>query len=411
MKLNERLKAARNAFRQKSTSEQMTLDQLVHFLGISPTLTGPALSEATYFACIKVLTESIAKLPFRVLQRSERAGVTTMQSNEWWSTVHISPNRFMTATVFWSLMETYRNHYGNAYAVIDTTSEPGKNQLWPLDPEHVKIIYDDARRLADQPDLYYQYDDGKVKAVYESEEVLHFKSHLTYRGLIGRSVREQLKDTVQGQIKAQKMVNALYDNGMTSKAVLQYTGGLNEENVKTLVQQIQDYSSGGVKGTKGQIIPIPIGFSLQPLNLKLADSQFFEIKQASALQIAAAFGVKPSQIGDYSKSSYASAEAQQLAFLVDTLMYIVKGYSEELTYKLLSDSDIAKGMEIRAQTDVLLRADRQTKIQTLGSAVNQFLMTANEARMELDLPAVEGGDKLLGNGAAIPIEAVGTQYQ
>lgn len=92
-------------------------------------------------------------------------------------------------------------------------------------------------------------------------------------------------------------------------------------------------------------------------------------------------------------------------------MYIVKGYSEELTYKLLSDNDIRKGMEIRAQTDVLLRADRQTKIQTLGSAVNQFLMTANEARMELDLPAVEGGDKLLGNGAAIPIEAVGTQYQ
>ena len=410
MKLTERLKAAKNAFRQKSNSEQITLDQLVHFLGISPNLSGPALSEATYFACIKVLTESIAKLPFRVLQRTERNGVTTMQSNIWWSTVHISPNRFMTATVFWSLMETYRNHYGNAYAVIDTT-DPKVPQLWPLDPEHVKIIYDDARKLSDQPDLYYQYDDGKVKAVYGSEEVLHFKSHLTYRGLVGRSVREQLRDTVQGQIKAQKMVNALYDNGMTSKAVLQYTGGLNEENVKTLVQQIQDYSSGSVKGTNGQIIPIPIGFSLQPLNLKLADSQFFEIKQASALQIAAAFGVKPSQIGDYSKSSYASAEAQQLAFLVDTLMYIVKGYSEELTYKLLSDNDIRNGMEIRAQTDVLLRADRQTKIQTLGSAVNQFLMTANEARMELDLPAVEGGDKLLGNGAAIPIEAVGTQYQ
>ncbi len=410
MKLAERLKAARRAFRQKSHSEQITLDQLVQALGISPELSGQALSEATYFACIKVLTESIAKLPFRVLQRTDRSGVNIVQSNRWWAPVYISPNRFMTATVFWSLMESCRNHYGNAYAVIDT-SESKKPQLWPLDPQHVEIIYDDARKLSDQPDLYYRYDDGKVRAIYGSEEVLHFKSHLTKNGLVGLSVREQLRDTVQGQIKAQKMVNAMYDNGMTSKATLQYTGGLNEENVKTLVQQIQDYASGSIKGTRGQIIPIPIGFSLQPLNLKLADSQFFEIKQASALQIAAAFGVKPSQIGDYSKSSYSSAEAQQLSFLVDTLMYIVKGYSEELTSKLIDSEDIARGVEIKAQTDVLLRADKQTKIQTLSTAVNSFLYTPNEARMELDLPSVDGGDKLLGNGASIPIESVGTQYQ
>lgn len=52
------------------------------------------------------------------------------------------------------------------------------------------------------------------------------------------------------------------------------------------------------------------------------------MKKYSALQIASAFGIKPNQIGDYEKSSYASSEAQQLSFYVDTMLYILKQYEE-----------------------------------------------------------------------------------
>ena len=37
-------------------------------------------------------------------------------------------------------------------------------------------------------------------------------------------------------------------------------------------------------------------------------------------------------------------------------------------------------------------------------------MTPNEARERLDLPAKEGGDQLLGNGASIPVQFTGAQY-
>ena len=46
----------------------------------------------------------------------------------------------------------------------------------------------------------------------------------------------------------------------------------------------------------------------------------------------------------------------------------------------------------------------------MDTAVNSFLYTPNEAREFLDKPAVEGGDKLLGNGASIPVDATGAQY-
>ena len=52
----------------------------------------------------------------------------------------------------------------------------------------------------------------------------------------------------------------------------------------------------------------------------------------------------------------------------------------------------------------------KTQIEALSTAVNSFLYTPNEAREFLDKPAVEGGDRLLGNGASIPVDITGAQY-
>lgn len=408
MKLTERTKAAVAAFRGKSasTSEQMSLNQLLEFLGVHDTK-GPALSEATYFACLKVLSESLGKLPLKLQQFTEGQGIRIAREHPYYRMLNERPNRYMTASVFWSTVELCRNHFGNGYAWIDTR-HPEKPQLWLMDPRMVRVYYDDARRLSDVPDVYYQYTTKEGVFILGSEEVLHFKSHNTLDGLVGISVREQLATTIQGNIKAQKMVNELYDSGMTAKTVLQYTGGLNDTNVQTLIKQIEDYQLG--KKGKGAAIPIPYGFTLTPLNMKLADSQFLEVKQYSALQIASAFGVKPYQVGDYTKSSYASAEAQQLSFLVDTLIFILKQYEEEIGYKLLHDPEVAAGYHAKFNTGVLLRADQKTQMETLGAAVNNFLLTPNEAREMLDRPAKDGGDQLLGNGASIPVQYTGAQY-
>ena len=59
---------------------------------------------------------------------------------------------------------------------------------------------------------------------------------------------------------------------------------------------------------------------------------------------------------------------------------------------------------------MILRADQQTQINTLSTAVSSFLMTPNEAREMLNLPAKDGGDQLLGNGASIPVQFTGAQY-
>lgn len=408
MNIIQRAKAAAAAFRGKSVSNADVLT-LLDVLGVSH-LPANVQSEATYFACLKVLSEAVAKLPIRIQQFMPEGGVRIAREHPYFRMLHDKPNRYMNASVFWGLSEKFRDDRGNSYAYIDVSMN-GDPQLWPMDPDSVEVYFDNARLLKDQPDVYYRYQTPSGVITLPSEAVLHFKGHDTENGLVGRSVRRTLAETIKGNVKAQEFINKTVSSGMTAKSVLNYTGSMNDANVQTLLKEVSKYANGEMKD-KGidNVIPMPVGFSLTPLNLKLADSQFLELRQYTAMQIASAFGVKPYQIGDYTKSSYASAEAQQLSFLVDTLLYIVKQYEEELENKLLTTDEVAKGYHIKFDTSVLLRTEFKTMVDTLSSAVGNFLMTPNEARERLDLPSKEGGDRLLGNGASIPVEYTGAQY-
>lgn len=409
MKFTQRLKKGMSIIFNKSSATSDAEKFLLNVLGVDRNTKEDVLADATYFACMKMLCESLGKLPLKLMRYTAKNGVETVRDHPLYFKMHDRPNPYMTSSIFWSTVEFNRNHYGNAYVWKNGFGESA--QYWILPTNDVEIWYDDAKILADQPDIYYIYTAGGKRYQFGSYEILHFKSSNTLDGITGISVQKQLQSTVGGNVKAQKLVNKMYDSGFTAKAVLNYTGSFSDENVKELIKMTELYAKGELseEGIKN-IIPIPLGFSLTPFSVKLADNQFIEVKQYTALQIASAFGIKPSQIGDYTKSSYASAEAQQLSFYVDTLLYIVKQYEEELKYKLLTDEEIKNGYHFKFNIDVILRADFATKVTTLSTAVNSFLMTPNEARSKLDLEDKDGGDQLLGNGASIPVQLTGSQY-
>ena len=340
MNFTQRVKKGLQIIFDKSSGDNSANQAFYDYLGLDRNTKEDVLSESTYFACMKVLSEAVGKLPLKILCYNQKNGVETARKHALYSVLHDRPNPYMTASTFWSTVEFNRNHFGNAYVWIQGSGSDMK--LWLLPHDEVEVWYDDAKILADQPDIYYKYRHGGQEYIFGSEEILHFKSSNTLDGIVGISVQDQLKMTIGGAVKSQKMLNKMYTSGFTAKAVLNYTGDLNDSLVQKLMTQVEKYAKGELsnKGIEN-IIPIPLGFSLNPLNIKLADNQFVEVKQYTALQIASAFGIKPYQIGDYTKSSYASAEAQQLSFYVDTLLYIIKQYEEELTYKLLTPDEIA----------------------------------------------------------------------
>lgn len=321
------------------------------------------------------------------------------------------PNNFMTPTIFWATIENNRNHYGNAYVWIRQEYTPKKyggdlkiKDFWIMDNNSVNVY------ILENGKLIYQYTDYITKQVYyfNQDEVLHFKTSATFNGITGKSVRDILKDTINTNLSSQKFLSELNENGVSARLSLEVNGDIEENAKKKLVEKIEGFSNG-IKNA-GKVIPIPAGMRLQPLDIKLTDAQFLEIRKYTALQIASAFGVKPDMINDYSKSSYNSSEAQQISFYVDTLQFILKQYEDEINYKLLLNRELKDGYFFKFNEKVLLRTDSSTQAEMLAKLVNNGIYTPNEARRKLDLNAIEYGDKLMMNGNYIPIEQVGQQY-
>ena len=201
----------------------------------------------------------------------------------------------------------------------------------------------------------------------------------------------------------------MYENGLTAKATLEYTGELNDKAKEALRQSFEEFGSGAKN--VGKILPVPLGMKLTPLDIKLTDSQFFELKKYTALQIAAAFGVKPNQINDYSKSSYANSELQQLSFYVDTELFIIKQYEEEINFKIATEEEQDSGFYYKYNEKVLFRTDSKTQMSYLKEGVTGSIIKPNEARRKLDMPDAEGGDELFANGNIVPLTMAGAAYR
>jgi HK97 family phage portal protein len=408
-------KGIKNAIVPAKTVD-MQSQELLEWLGIGSTSKN-LVSEVTYFTCIKMLSETLAKMPIKIYQNT-KAGIEKVESNKVHVLLSTRPNALMTPSTFWATVEQNRNHYGNAYVWIRRKNKKRKyiisneiQDFWVMPSNDVQVLIDDDGIFGAKGRLWYRYTDkySGEQYVFNSDDVMHFKTSYSFDGILGVPVREILKETVEGGLESQNFMNNLYKSGLTAKAVLEYTGDLNEEAKTRLVKGFEEFANGSKNS--GKIIPVPLGMKLVPLDIKLTDSQFFELKKFNALQIAGAFGIKPNQINDYEKSSYANSEMQQLSFYVDTVLFILKQYEEEINYKLLSKEEIEEGIFLKFNEKVILRTDSKTQIEALSKAVNNGIYTPNEAREYMDKPAKDKGDRLYMNGNYIPIEYVGEQYK
>lgn len=386
--------------------------ELAEFLGIDTSMEKDAMKEATYYTCLKVLREAIGRMPLIVTKTTERGGVEEAIDHPWYDTLTTRPNRYMSSTLFWASMEQARQHFGNAYALkTGTGSAKDPYELWFMPPNEVTVWWDATIPVDQMPDVYYIWTSGGQMRIFKSEEVLHLRSSDTVDGILGIPLIDRLDGLVYGTMRSQKFQNDLVASGMTGKAVLQYAGEVNGKSEQIFKKHIEAYISGEfAEDGQANVIPIPVGASLTPLNVKLTDAQFEQLKKYSCIQIAAAFGIKPQQIGDMTKTSYASSQAQNEAFYTDTLLFISKSYEEEIAFKCLTQQDRAAGYAAEFDTSTTLKASFETEVKTVAEGINKFVFTPNEGRARLKLPAVDGGDSLYGNGNIIPLTMAGTQW-
>lgn len=406
MKLIDKFKNKFNKQYKNELSEQEL--EIMRMLGISPDISGDIKGEITYFTCLRVLSETLGKLPLKLYRETENG--TVKAKNNIYNLIKLRPNPYINSTMFWSTVERNRNHFGNAYVYCNWMGTQLKD-LWILQSDHVRIMIDNKGYFGNKDAIYYIYNDPNTSKEYmfHQDNVLHFKTSHNFNGIVGIAVQDILHHSIEGGLESQNFMNNLYKTGLTGKAILQFSDEMSPEQIQKFLSKLNEYASGA--NNAGKVMPIPYGMKLTPLDIKLTDSQFFELKKYNALQIASAFGIQPNFLNNYDKSSYSNSESQQLSFLINTMQFILKQYEEEITYKLLSREQINQGYYFKFNEGALLRADSQTQKDVLCGYVNNGIYTPNEARLLLNMPTKEGGDILMCNGNYIPITEVGNQYE
>ena len=389
-------------------------DTLMSLLGITPdsiNVSGKnALKEIVVYTCIKILADTMSKLPCKIYQDSE--GIRKATDHYLYPYLKLRPNPYMSVSDFWKTLETQRNIYGNSYVWIDFVQlgrNAGKIQgLYPLDSTKMRIYVDDVGLLSTKNNVWYVYTDNlgneyKLKA----SEILHFKG-LTSDGLVGISPIEALKLHIENASAAEQFLNNSFKNGMQTAGIVNYVGDLSPQAEENFRKNFERMANGLQNANR--ISLLPIGYTYQPIAIKLTDAQFLENTMLTERQIAAAFGIKLHQINDLEKTSYASTSEANREFYVDTLMAILTMYEQELTYKLLLPREIAQGYYIKFNADVILRGDPKSRYEAYAVAIQNGFKTPNEVRALEEDPPLEGGDQLLLNGNMIPATKAGQQY-
>ncbi len=389
-------------------------DNLMGLLGITPddlNISGEnSLKEITVYTCIKILAETVSKLPLKIYQDS--GGVRKATDHYLYPLLKLRPNPYMSASDFWKTIESLRSIYGNSYVWLDVATI-GRNAgkvlgLYPLDPLKVRVYVDDVGLISSKNSVWYVFTDNMGNEYkINSGEILHFKG-LTTNGLVGLNPIETLRISIENAKSSEQFLNNSYKSGMQTKGIVQYVGDLNQDAKNTFRTKFEEMSNGLKNANRVSLLPI--GYQYQPISLKMTDAQFLENTQLTVRQLTAAFGIKLHQVNDLVKASYASTSEQNREFYADTLMAILTMYEQELTYKLFLNSEIAAGYYTKFNADVILRADPKTRYETYREAVQNGLKTPNECRALEEDPPLDGGDRLLVNGNMMPIEMAGQQY-
>lgn len=367
-----------------------------------------ALKVATVFSSIKILAESVSKLPIKIYKEDEY-GIQKATRHYLYSLLKLRPNPYMSTMSFFGALETQKNLRGNSFANIEFDRRTGKvKALWPIDSSNVTIYVDNIGILNSKSKIWYVVQVGGKQYKLMPEEMLHFKNGITLDGIVGVPTIDYLKASIQNAGAAEKFINNFYRQGLQVKGIVQYIGDLDEKAKENFRNNFESMSSG-LKNSH-RVALMPIGYQYTPMSLSMADAQFLENTELTIRQIATAFGIKMHQLNDLSKATHTNIEQQQRQFYTDTLQAILTMYEQELAYKLFLGSEIEQGYYTKFNVDAILRSSIKDRYEAYRIGIQSGFLMPNEARGKEDLPPEEGGDQLLVNGNMLPIHMAGQAY-
>ena len=343
--------------------------------------------EAIYAAVTRI-ANTVASIPVHVYKGRERQDTHPLEK-----LLNLSPNPSMSAYIFKQTMEAFRNTEGMAYALIIRNGLGAITRLDVLDPTRVRPLIE-----RDSREIWYDITlEGKTYPI-PGYMVLALK-HMSANGISGIRPLDVLRGSLDYDAEVKEIsLNQL--DGINHGVMLEVPGqALDETRKAQIVADFLDaYESSGQR-----VLVLEGGIKATTFNQSPVDAQLMDVERITRNRVATVYNLPPHMLGDYSDTSFSTAEQQMQEFLQLTVIPIVQQWEDELNRKLLSDADYKVGYRFRFDTDSLIRADMVAMANKYQMAIRGGWMRMNEVREREGLPPDPNGDELMCARDIIPL--------
>jgi HK97 family phage portal protein len=347
--------------------------------------------------CIEILSDSVAKLPAYVMDRSSREHVP----HSILRLLNDRPNEAMTPFIRKKVLETSRLEGGNAYDwIVRDPRTAAPVELIPIPWQLVQPWRDMSGRV--WYDITHPITGEAMRL--PQEDVCHYKN-ATRGGLKGISTLARAGEVISTARAAQQYDLSYYNNGGQPSGVLQTDSDLSgyakgadgkvlfrpDGSAVSLKDQLRSQWERVHMGPSNahRVAILDLGLEYKPLAASNRDAQFVENKQLSVTDIARYFGVPLYKLNE-GKQAYGSNEQNAIEYVVSTLHPIITQYEEELSYKLLTDSELAR-FEIRINMMAELKGDTASRAAWYRAMSELSVFCPDDICALEDIPNVPGG--------------------
>lgn len=346
-----------------------------------------ALQVSTVFACIRAISEDIAKLPLKVFQDTEN-GKEYKSDHSLSYILKERPNPYMTSMAFREALTSHVLGYGNGYALIDRNSITNEVlYLWPLSPESV------ALKRNDSGFYYYEIKDEKGNlAKYSYADILHIKG-LGFNGLTGYNVIQYARESLGSAKAAEKFGAKFFANGANVGGVFEVPGKLSDKAYDRLKTEFsQAYSGDNAHKT----LIAEEGMKFSKASFSPDESQFLETKQFTVAEICRWFRMPPHKVADTTRAQgWSTIEQTNIDYVTDTLMPWMVRWEQAINSSLLRYEEKEDGYYVKHIADALLRGDTSSRYNAYAIGRQWGWLSVNDIRSKEDMNPIDGGDKYL----------------
>lgn len=345
-----------------------------------------ALSYSPVFSAVKVISETVGMLPWRVFRVEDE--VRKLQSDSSLDRVlHRVPNTEMSAFNFREYLISCALLWGNGYAEIQRNGAGQVVGLWPIHPSQIEIKRDGLGHL-----LYkYSPEDGGESIGLSTRHMFHLRGPTT-DGVCGRSIISLARESIGLGIASEQFGAAFFGNGGVPGLVITETGDsgiekLSQQAAQNLIRSFERRHRGSANAGRPHFLEK--GFEVKPVGIPQKDAQFIESRKFQVTEVARWFRLPPHKIGDMEKATYSNIEQQAIDFVTDSIQPWTERLEQEADIKLHGHNNVITKIDLKG----LLRGDSAARGELYNKLWNMGVYSINDIRRLEDMNPVEGGDQ------------------